>query len=136
MRKEIILVSFTFLTLAISCQSSRDCKTDKLYGDWNIINYYKGKLTDIRPLSKEPFKSDWGPPIKTYKKTGDYLNNQGDHMTKGIFTVDNQKCLIKEFNDTEAIGDTVLLEISYLDDQYLLLTKINDSPYTYFYKRK
>ncbi len=115
---------------------AQDCTGDKLYGEWIFINYYKGKLTDIRQLATEDFKSEWGTPVMTYNKTGTYVNDQGDYSTKGNFILDSNKCLLKKFNDNGATGDTSFFEITYLDDKYLVVVKLSENPYSYFYKRK
>lgn len=136
MRKIISLFIFTFLTLTILSQSSQDCPADKFYGEWIFVNYYKGKLTDIKPLSKETFKSEWGTVIMTYNKNGSYVNDQGDYKTKGKFIIESSKCLIKQFDDNGSKGYTTLFQIMYLDKDYLLITKLEETPYSYFYKRK
>jgi hypothetical protein len=136
MRKVIPVFIFTFLTLTILSQPSHDCSSYKFYGEWVFINYYKGKLTDIKPLSKETYKSEWGTPFMTYNKTGIYIDDQGDYKTKGKFILDSTKCLIKEFDVNGDKGDTTLFQIMYLDNEYLLITKLDGNPYSYFYKRK
>lgn len=112
------------------------CSSDKFYSEWIFINYYKGKLTDIQPLLKDTFKSQWGTPVMTYNKNGNYVNDQVDYKTKGKFILDSSKCILKEFDDNGIKGDTTLFEITYLDKDYLLITKLDENPYSYFYKRK
>lgn len=136
MQKVIALFLFIPLTLTILSRTAKECPPDKFYGEWIFINYYKGKLTDIKKLPKETFKSEWGTPIMTYNKNGSYVNDQGDYKTKGKFILDSAKCLLKEFDDNGSKGDTTLFQIMYLDKDYLLITKVEDTPYSYFYKRK
>ena len=124
------------LTLTISSQTAKKYPSDKFYGEWIFINYYKGKLTDIKSLSKNTFKSEWGTLVMTYNKIGSYVNNQGDYKTKGKFILDSAKCLLKEFDNNGSKGDTTLFQIVYLDKDYLLITKLEETPYSYFYKRK
>jgi len=136
MGKGIPSFIFMLLTLTISSQKGKECPSDKFYGEWIFIDYYKGKLTDIKPLSKETFKSEWGTPIMIYNKNGSYVNDQGDYKTKGKFILDSAKCLLKEFDDNGSKGDTTLFQIMYLDKDYLLIAKLEETPYSYFYKRK
>ena len=136
MRIVIPLLIFLLLTLTILGQTTKECPSDKFYGGWIFINYYKGKLTDIKPLSKETFKSEWGTPVLTYNENGNYVNDQGDYKTKGKFILDSAKCIIKEFDDNGSKDDNTLFQIMYLDKDYLLITKLEENPYSYFYKRK
>jgi hypothetical protein len=113
------------------------CYPDKLYGDWIYLASYKCRLTQIDTLKKESFKSNYGTPSMTYNKTGVYINNQGDYKTSGKFLIDTKSCLLKEFDDNGAKGDTSYFEITYLDNKYLLVVRTQDNySASYFYKRK
>jgi hypothetical protein len=124
------------MTLCSFDTGTKKCKIDKLYGEWIFINLFEGKLTNIDSLKKDVFKSNDGPPIWTYKKNGTYINDQGDYTTVGKFKVDTENCMIKTFDDNGELGDTSTVEITYLDNNYLLEVLVDNPQYTYFYKRK
>lgn len=132
--KKLLAIFFLFL---ISCeQSNTICATDKLYGNWAFVGMYPGRLTKIDTLRKNNFTSVYGTQNCIYSKSGIYVNDQGDYKTTGNFTIDNQGCIIKQFDDNDKKGDTLNLEITYLDNQYLLVVANTDiSSFSYFYKR-
>jgi len=135
--KRYVTISFIALLACAFSPGIKLCSADKLYGEWVFIKLYPARVTTIDTLKTEPDKSRFGTPNQTFRKTGTYINSQGDYETTGNFTVDKVNCLLKTFDDNGKKGDTSVFEIAYLDNSHLLLVD-NSGKYfrTYFYKRK
>lgn len=132
-RSRFIFIGFIF-SILISCKAGNS-KSELLYGDWIFIDSYESRVTDIKNLSKTP-SPFMDPIIVTYKKNGEYINDQGDYKTSGKFMFDDNNSILKEFDDNGEVGDTLNLQITHLDEHYLLVVAMDSLPISYFYTRK
>lgn len=136
-----IKISFIPFLLIVSCgrekSSVTNCSLEKLEGDWHLINHYRCKINSIDTLTKDP-NTYWsyGRPKLTFSDKGTFVNDQGDYQITGSFVFDEKTCKIKKFNESFKKSDTFVLELTYIDSDYLILSDTGHGCFSNFYGRK
>ncbi|MBC7555768.1 MAG: hypothetical protein H7195_02275 [Chryseobacterium sp.] len=132
MKKNLYIFLLLF-SVSLSSQVLSKSKIDfeNLYGKWIFLNYFEGKFESIDNLSIKDYQSNFGTPFEIFDKSGDFISDQGDYAEKGKFLLDRQNKILKKIYK---VGDTIKVKINYLDEKYLLLTRLNN--YNYFYRKK
>jgi hypothetical protein len=121
------------LLIFISCSSEKSsCERRLLLGNWYYSNYYKGKLTTIKDVERVIPKSRFGLTIFTFKIDDTFIDDQGDHQTKGIFRYNENNCSLFLNYNQENIHDSLDLNISYMDEENLLLFDKEDNSTKYY----
>lgn len=104
------------------------CKSKNVVGAWEFIEVYEGVV--INTIDTLRIKEN-----KSQKGTGTLVFNDNQTFTsmdlKG--TYQKSKDLLKLKYTTDK--DTVVMNISYLDKNYLLLSSLSERPTTWFYRK-
>ncbi|MEP6676154.1 MAG: hypothetical protein ABJA78_13410 [Ferruginibacter sp.] len=109
-----------------------------MYGKWNFITNYEGKITDINKVKNDTFKWKGMTVYMTFNKNGEYFYREDDMIEEKNFAFNPPDCTLKLFlKNADWKKDTATLEVAYLDNEYLLYNEKYKSGYfTYLYKKQ
>lgn len=104
------------------------CKSKNIIGSWEFVEVYEGVIiNNIDTLKSKENNSRKGTGILKFKdnQTFTSMDHKGDYQ--------KNRNILKLKYSTD--NDTVLMNISYLDKNYLLLSSEKGNPTTWFYRK-